>query len=179
VSAGGINREGFAALVPLRDGHQEAMRGTLRSLAQGRGSPYARLAGTHFARLTLVAWPDRRQQELPDVPFCLFFAAEFDRPTGDYLEALCTTLSDQADTIFGGCIGYPGSAAPAAFASWMLEHRVPAGFSIHGNPGATAEEVETSLDLRERIIAFALETRELEPVALRQRWADQNWETLG
>ncbi|MGZ5338139.1 MAG: hypothetical protein ACXWEE_00820 [Thermoleophilaceae bacterium] len=171
MSAGAINREGFAALVPLRAGHREVMRETLRALAPGGDSPFSRLAGTHFARLTLVA--------LPEVPFCLLFAAEFDRPTRDYLEALPTALSEQADTIFGGCIGYPGSFAPAAFADWMLKHRVPAGFSVHANPGATADEVETSLDLRERIIAFALETRDLEPAALRQRWAEQDWETPG
>ena len=59
----------------------------------------------------------------------------------------------------------------------MLEHRVPAGFSVHANPDVTADEVETSLDLRERIMAFALETRDLDPAALRQRWAQQDWGT--
>ena len=171
MSAGQINREGFAALMPLRDGRQEAMRETLRTLATGRDSPFARLGDTHFARLTLVA--------RPDVPSCLFFAAEFDRPTRDYLEALCATLGERADSIFGACIGYPGCVAPAAFASWMLEHRVSAGFSIHGNPDATAEEVERSLALRERIIAFALETRDLGPDALHQTWAAHDWGTPG
>jgi hypothetical protein len=176
VRAAGINREGFAALLPLREGEQERVRETLRCLPAGRGSPFARLPGTHFARLTLVPrLRDRRERELPDVPMCLFFAAEFDMLVGGYLETLCTVIPEQADEMFGCCTGYPGTGAPPAFASWMLDHRVPAGFSVHGNPGAAAGEVTKALELRERIIAFAVETRRLEPTALKERWA-KTWE---
>ena len=63
--------------------------------------------------------------------------------------------------------GYPGGRCAGGVRGLDAEHRVPAGFSVHANPGATADEVETSLDLRERIIAFApFETRDLEPAAL-------------
>jgi hypothetical protein len=177
---GSINREGFAALLPLWDGQEDDVREQLRTIPTGRRSPFASLPSTHFARLTLVPrLRDRDDQELLRVPFCLFFAAEFDMFVGGYLEVLCTSLGAQADEIFGRCVGYPGTGAPAAFVSWMLDHRVPAGFSLHGNPGATADEVHSSLELRERIIAFAVETRGLEPAALRERWARQDWERRG
>jgi hypothetical protein len=173
---GSLNREGFAALLPLWDGEEQRVRETLRSIPHGQASPFARLPSTHFARLTLVPrLRDRDKLELRSVPFCLFFAAEFEMFVGGYLETLCTSLRDQADPLFDRCVGYPGTGAPAAFVDWMLEHRVPAGFSVHGNPGATAAEVERSLGLRERIIAFAVETRGLEPAALRESWAQQDW----
>jgi hypothetical protein len=177
---GSLNREGFAALLPLREGQEHDVREHLRTIPPGRRSPFASLHGTHFARLTLVPrLRDRKGQELRRVPVCLFFAVEFEMFVGGYLELLCTSLGQQADDIFGGCVGYPGTGAPAAFVSWMLDHRVPAGFSLHGNPGATADEVQSSLELRERIIAFALETRGLDPAALRERWARQDWERRG
>jgi hypothetical protein len=171
----GINREGFAALLPLRQGEDEGLRASLRELPAGRSSPFARLDGTHFVRLTVVSpLLDRRERAVSGVPACLFFSAEFDSFAGGYLETLCARMPDEADLMFGRCVGYPGSGAPSAFASWMLQHRVRAGFSVHGNPGATAAEVERSLALRERLISFAVETRGLEPKALLERWAQ--WE---
>jgi hypothetical protein len=172
----GINREGFSALLPLREGEEGGVRQNLRTLPQGEASPFARLPGTHFARLTLVPpLRDRKDRATSGLPFCLFFAAEFEMFAGGYLDTLCTTVPDRADEMFGSCVGYPGTAAPAAFVGWMLDHRVVAGFSAHGYPGATATEVKSCLELRERIIAFALETRDLAPVELRERWARQDW----
>jgi hypothetical protein len=174
----GINREGFAALLPLREGEEDQVRETLRALPAGRSSPFARLRGTHFARLTVVpALFDREDDAVSGVPPCLFFSAEFDSFTGGFLEALCTQVPEEAEAMFSRCVGYPGTGAPSAFASWMLGHRVPAGFSVHGNPGATAAEIESSLELRERVISFALETRGLEPAALRDRWEQWQAET--
>jgi hypothetical protein len=177
---GSVNREGFAALLPLWEGREDDVRARLRTIPPGRRSPFASMPGTHFARLTLVPrLLDRNDNELRQVPFCLFFAAEFDMFVGGYLEMLCTALGEQADEIFGRCVGYPATGAPPAFVSWMLEHRVPAGFSLHGNPGATADEVVSSLELRDRIIAFAVETRNLGPAALRERWARHDWDRRG
>jgi hypothetical protein len=177
---GSVNPEGFAALLPLWEGQEDDVREHLRTIPQGRRSPFASMPRTHFARLTLVPrLRDGKDNELRQVPFCLFFAAEFDMFVRGYLETMCTSLGGQADGIFGRCVGYPGTGAPAAFVSWMLQHRVPAGFSLHGNPGATADEVASSLELRERIIAFAVETRGLEPAALRERWLGEGWERRG
>ena len=180
MSGHGINREGFAALLPLWEGEEDDVREHLRTIPPGRRSPFALVSTTHFARLTLVPrLRDRDDRELRGVPFCLFFAAEFDMFVGGYLEMLCASLGEQADAIFGRCVGYPGIGAPGAFVSWMLDHRLPAGFSLHGNPDATADEVQSSLELRDRIIAFALETRNLEPAALMESWALQNWDGQG
>jgi hypothetical protein len=173
----GINREGFAALLPLRDGEEDDVRNTLRAMSQGAQSPFARVPGTHFARVTLVPrLRGRDDRTLAGVPFCLFFGAEFDAFAGAYLEMICRSIPGAADELFGACVGYPGAGAPGTFARWMLEHRVRAGFSVHGNPGATAADVERSLRLRERLIAFAVEARGLAPEELKARFAEQDWD---
>jgi hypothetical protein len=53
---------------------------------------------------------------------------------------------------------------------------VRAGFSVHGNPGATAADVERSLRLRERLISFAVEARGVDPEELKARFAEQDWD---
>lgn len=173
----GINREGFAALLPVREGAEREVRETVRALASGEASPFARLPGTLFARLILVPrLRDRHERELSGVPFCLYFAAEFDLVAGRWLEALRASLPDELDRMFAPCLGYPGAGAGQGFASWMLEHRVPAGFSLHGYPELATEQVARALELRERIVAFALDSRGLDPAALAERFARENWE---
>lgn len=177
MSAPGINREGFAALLPVRDGEEPGVREALGTLGSGDKSPFARSAGTHFARLTLVPpLRDRHERELSTVPFSLFFAAEFDISPGDWLQALGASLPDDLDRILDRCAGYPGAGRTGAFENWMLEHGVPAGFSLHGYPELRSEQVAQILELRERISAFAVETRGLEPAALARRWAEEDWE---
>jgi hypothetical protein len=176
VTTSGIDSEGFAALLPVREGAEQSVCEAVRGLSPGKESPFARLPGTLFARLILIPrLRDRHERELSEIPFCLFLAAEFDIATVRWLESLCASLPDDLERLFGFCAGYPGAGATEAFMSWMLEHRVPAGFSLHGYPQLSCERIEQSLELRERIIAFALETRGLEPAALSERWAQENW----
>lgn len=180
MTTAGINREGFAALLPVREGQAEEVRRLTRALGPGEQSPFARLPGTLFARLTLVGrLRDHHERELSDVPFSLFFAAEFDMRSGRWLETVCASLPEDLERTLGCCAGYPGAGAPAAFTRWMLEHRVPAGFSVHGYPQLSCEQVARSLALRERIVAFVLDTRGLEPAALAERWAREDWESAG
>jgi hypothetical protein len=172
----GINREGLAALLPVREGSEIGLQDALAELPTGRSSPFARIRSTHFARLLVVDdLPGPDGLPLGDMPTCLFFAAEFDMPVAGYLEALCALLPEQAGAIFGHCIGYPGADVPPAFAEWIRRHRVRAGFSVHGNPQATVREVVAALALRDQIIRFALETRRCAPAALQEAWKAEDW----
>lgn len=170
-------RGGLAVLLPVIPGHEGAVREMVRELPPGEDSPFARLECTHFVRLLLVpAFPPRDEGELGDPPACLLFSAEFDIPVAGYVEALCTLMPREADAIFGHCAGYPGAGVPPTFGAWLSGHRVRAGFSVHGNIEATVDDVLESLRLRDRIIAFAVDTRALDPVALKERWDLEDWE---
>lgn len=174
----GINREGLAALLPVLEGREGELRDALAAMPAGRASPFARIGATHFARLVVLdEFPGRNGGTLADMPACLFFGAEFDTSVAGYLEALCTLLPDEADAIFGICVGYPGANVPPLVRNWMLRHRVRPGFSIYGNPQASVRQVVDSLRLRERIIGFAVETRTLAPAALKDVWNAQDWGT--
>lgn len=172
----GINREGLAALLPVQDRRETALRNALDELEARPLSPFARIGSTHFARLVVVEeFPGPDGGPLADVPACLFFGAEFDITVAGYLEAVCALLPEDADAVFGQCAGYPGANVPPLFAEWMLGHRVRPGFSLQGNADATVREVVAALGLRDQIIEFALETRALEPAALRAAWDARNW----
>jgi hypothetical protein len=172
----GINREGLAALLPVQDGREDAVRDALAGLPGGPLSPFARIGSTHFARLVMVEeFPGPDGEPLADMPACLFFGAEFDIPMAGYVEAICALLPTDADAVFGACAGYPGADVPPLFAEWMLRHRIRPGFSLQGNPDATVRDVVAALGLRERIIEFALATRALAPAALRAAWEAEDW----
>ena len=172
----GINREGLAVLLPVREGKKADLQKLLAGLPTGRKSPFACIGATHFARLLVVDdFPGPSGTPLADVPDCLFFGAEFDIPVAGYLEALCAVLPERALAVFALCAGYPGVDVPPLFADWMERHRVCAGFSLHANPRATVHEVVAALALREQIIEFALVTRTHGPAELRAAWEDQDW----
>jgi len=162
----GINGEGFAALLPVLEDDQAAVPELLRNLPTGPASPFAGLSGTHFARLVLLP-------PFGGLPALLFFAAEFDAFVGGFLETLCTAMPSQIEEIFQRCHRYPGTAAPPEFTRWMLAHRVRPGFTVIGNPGVSADEVERCLLLRQQIIDFALETRHADAAELHRRWQRQ------
>jgi hypothetical protein len=153
-----VNRQGVAALLPVTD--RKRLDAALAALPGGAGSPFAALANAHFTRLLVVKLEDEPGDHL-------LFGAEFDGSTRDFLDDVCRL---EVDAVFGCCEAYPGRAKPAAFRRWILDHHVKAGFSIHGNPRPSVREIRESLELRERIAAFAVETRGLEPEAFAERW---------
>jgi hypothetical protein len=176
VTPAGINPAGLAALLPVLGGQEQTLGARLKALAKGDESPFATLRSTHFARLVLVpGLRDGADRVVPGVPTLLFFSAESDLPVDGYLEALCALMPREVDEIFALCEGYPGATSPPRFQRWLLDHRVPPGFSIQGNPGATAGEVVESLALRDKIIEFAVRTQGLEPEALLEAWRAEDW----
>jgi hypothetical protein len=93
-----------------------------------------------------------------------------------YAYALAVMLPEEADSIWGHCAGYPGSADKNAFRSYLLEHRKKPGLPFASYPEASVAKVRSSLALQERVIEFALDARDLEGPALetafRQRFPE-------
>ena len=163
-----VNHAGLTALLPIAPDEGDALTEVVEGLAGGEDSPFARLECTHFARLAVLT-------PLCDLPACLLFASEFDISAAGYLDLLCARLPEHADAIFEHCSGYPGVSAPRDFRRWMFEHRIKAGFSIHGNPHATVDRIQRSLALREQLIDFAMRTRNEDPATLLRSWRGERW----
>jgi Dyp-type peroxidase family len=167
----GVERAGLAALLSIAPGHEVELKALVAGLPGGEKSPFARLECTHFARLVVLPPLSYPAATKPDnLPACLLFASEFDISLAGYLDLLCARMPEHADSIFGHCSGYPGVSAPRDFRRWMLEHRVKAGFSVHGNAHATVDRIQRSLALREQLIEFAMKTRGADPATLLQSW---------
>ena len=161
---------GLTVLAPIVEGREDALTRHLDGLPVGDGSPLARVPGTHFARWVVI--PDvvyegagQRHDHLKASR--LLFTSNFDGPLAPYLEALRTGLGEEADAIWGHCLGYPGRGDAAAFAGWMRSHQLGSALFFAAYGDQTVGEVHTNLDLRARVIEFALNAQGLPPEELR------------
>ena len=100
----------------------------------------------------------------------LIFTSTFDgQALEPYLEALRTHAEPDAWWQF--CAGYPGSAEPG-FADWVRAHQITSSLFASAHPQARVPHVLESLELRERIVDFAIETRGLDAAALQSRFRE-------
>jgi hypothetical protein len=140
----------FILLAPLRGGEAEAARAAIRAL----DTPFARVPGTHLARVQVLEENH------------LLLAADHDGPLEPWLLAAAREL----DAVLAHCAFWPGADKPAEVVSWAGDRSLPAGFSVVGSPHATVEEVGEALALRERLARFAAETEGLDDAALHTAW---------
>jgi hypothetical protein len=162
-------------LVPIEPARATDLASTLDTLGTGDDSPLARVRGTHFARWVvldqLVYQGPPQKRDSWKAPR-LLFTSNFDGPLDRYLEALRTGLGADGDRIFGCCSGYPGSADARAWSSWLTARSVPSSLFFAAYGSETVDEVRTNLELRARLIAFALEAQGLEPARLQARFKE-------
>ena len=143
----------FILLAPLRGGEVEAARAAIRALDQ----PFARVPGTHLARVQVLE--DGR----------VLLAADHDGPLEPWLLATAREL----DTVLAHCAFWPGADNPPEIVRWARDRSLPAGFSVVGSPHATVEQVGEAVALRERLARFAAETEGLDDAALHAAWKAQ------
>jgi hypothetical protein len=170
-----MTQRGLTVLAPIVEGREDALTRHLDGLPGGDGSPLARVPGTHFARWVVI--PDVIHQGAGQPrdhlqASRLLFSSSFDGPLAPYLEALRTGLGAEADTIWGHCRGYPGHRESSAFARWMRAHRLVSALSFAAHD-KTVGEVHSNLELRTRLIDFALDGRELPPEQLRSGFRER------
>jgi hypothetical protein len=169
------NRVGGAysltVMAPIVAGREQAARDAIESLE----APLARLESLHFARIHVVGdlvyqGPKQRHRDhLRSAQ--LIFTSTFDgRSLDPYLKELRTRA--EPDTWWRYCTGYPGSSDAAAFGGWVRTHQIRSSLFASAHPRATVPGVLESLELRERIIDFAIEARGLDAAALQPRFRE-------
>jgi hypothetical protein len=168
------NRSGqayaFMAITPIRDGHERELREYLEALTQ-ETSPLAALSQTHFGRWVIIRdWVNSRAQPQKDHLGCsyLIFTSSLHGPIDGYLDALCRL--EQAAAIWSHCIGCPQPAAGPALKAYLLHNQIDTGFFVAAYPDASVEQVRASLDLRERLIAFAVGSQGMDPSTLKDEF---------
>jgi hypothetical protein len=148
----------LTVLTSILPGHESALTRHLNALPSGPGSPLARVPGTHFARWVVIGDVVYEGQGARDHLTLgqLLFTSNFDGPLSPYLESLRAGLGAGADAIWQHCSGYPGSDDPSAFAGYLQAHQIKSSLFFAAYGERTVEDVKRSLDVRRKLIGFAL-----------------------
>jgi hypothetical protein len=147
-------------LAPLREGEADAARAAIAALDE----PFARVPGTHLARIQVLRPPPRRFRGR--TRHYLLLAADYDGRVESWLAAAGRELAPA----LAHCAFWPGAEDPAQVVRWARERELHAGFSVVGAPHATVEEVGAALALRARVTALAARTPVLDDAALHGAW---------
>jgi hypothetical protein len=151
----------IVVLAPLRGGEADAARAAIAALDE----PFARVPGTHLARVQVLRPPPRRFRGR--TRHYLLLAADHDGPPEPWLAAAGREL----EPVLAHCAFWPGAGDPAQVVRWARARELQVGFSVVGSPNATVEEVGEALELRERLLRFAAQTAGLDDAAVHAAWA--------
>jgi hypothetical protein len=146
----------LSALTPVLPGQEGQLEAELARLPPGAESPLARVPGTHFGRWLVVPYLQDRRGRPADETSYLLFSSWFDGPVDAYLDTVRESMQSEADAIWGHCVGYPGSDDPGAFAAYLFAHRIKPSYPFAAYREASVEHVRHCLELRQRLIDFAV-----------------------
>jgi hypothetical protein len=162
----------LTVLTPVVPGEEHALEDSLARLSRDGDSPFSRVAETHFARWVVLAGAPWR---VPGVPRrsrplrmrYLLFTSTANRPAEEHVEDLRTGLGDDADAVWGHCVGYPGHERAADFHRYLLHNRLPAHrwFAAYD---ATVREVRDALVLRRRHAELAMRMQRADDLVLQK-----------
>jgi len=163
---------GLTVYTAITPGHENEVRTTIEALSKDDG-PFSRLPMVHFARLQI--FDHLVYQGAPQKPeqlrsHYLVFTSSFDGSRDPFLDAICDLMPAEADSWWSHCVGYPGTADRAAFRRWMHHNQIPTHLITSPYPTASVQDVLESLELRERLVAFAVDAQGLDAKELQERF---------
>ena len=164
----------FMALTAIAPGRSESLRGHLESLPSAAESPFAKLDQTHFARFVIIPQlvdlgpPPATRDTLKNE--YLLFSADFDGSLERFLDGVCIAMAAEADTIWGHCVGYPGTSDRAAFERYMRHNQIDTTFPFAAYPHATVADVREALELRGRLTDFAIRAQSMDSASLHEAY---------
>jgi hypothetical protein len=167
---------GLTAFMPILPGEAAAVRRHLEELPVGPDSPLGRLRRLHCSRLHVLE--DLVYQGEPQEPETLrsaylIFTASFDGELDALLDDICDTLPDEADAIFGRCIGYAGTADRAEFRRYVKHNQIHNHYYLTPYPEATVRDVRQGLDARRQVADFAASAQGMDDAALQQAFMEK------
>lgn len=170
----------FMAMTPILPGEEDRLDGVLSHWGSGADSPLSRMGSTHFARFVMLH--DLVYQGPPQVrdslqSAYLIFVANFDGDLEPYLDSMLDLMADEAEQVWGLCVGCPAASDREAFLAYLLHNQVDTTFFVSAYPDATVQDVQTSLDVRRRVAAFAIAAQRQDPEELMAAWRAEFSET--
>ena len=155
----------LTVLTPILPGREQALRSHLEQLPTGWESPIIKRGKTHFTRLVVIPqliWegPPQKRDHLHSQ--YLLWECNFDGANLDaYLEDLAMAPDDM-DAIWGHCVGYPGARNRDRFIEYMRHNQIETAFYFAPYGDIPVPEVLDALELRAKILNFALSSRDLD-----------------
>jgi len=137
--------------------HAAGIRAALARVPQGGASPFAAMPTLHFARLVVL--DDVRIQGIPAREDhlrskYLLFTADCDGTARALAMDLARRAGPFIDSVWQHCVGFPGTADPAAFAGYLARCTIPTTFPFGAYVDHSLQDVLRALDAQRRLIAF-------------------------
>jgi hypothetical protein len=178
---------GFTGLFPIASNRSDDLRAFLRTLDDThrypRGSPFSHVPIIHMARLFIV---DRLAYQGTPAKFdklksdYLVFMCEFDGESVDPLvQALVSNIPDEAVTIWGHCLGFPGIHRRDQLSEYFEQCQLETTLFLADQPEASVNEILMALLCRRRLSEFVKQIQSIpRPPDVLQRDFRQMWESL-
>ncbi|MBA3746214.1 MAG: hypothetical protein H0W96_01815 [Solirubrobacterales bacterium] len=151
---------GFLSLTAIMPGETDALREYLQGFRDRGERPLEKVPGTHMARFVIVekfnckaSYKQRQTETLACAT--LAFSSNLDGPIDAYLDRLCTSFAPEAQEIWGRCVGSPATCEGEELKEYLKRNQIDCGFFYAAYGEATVEKVKTSLEQRDRLVAFA------------------------
>jgi hypothetical protein len=165
----------LTSILAVKPGREQILATGLRALSAADPSPWTRLPATHYVRLAPF---DHLGADVPGEMVeplgrtYLLASFIFDGDPDRYLVALARVCRQEVADIFGSCEGWSGSSDLAAFAAWV---RGGERHALHrfGALTASAARIRRVVDLRRRLIDFAVSTQDVSASDLHQAYLKQ------
>jgi hypothetical protein len=155
--------------------HDLALRKHLATLENDNRSPFARVPGTHFARLVVmddvvfVGSPSR--EEHLRSPY-LVFTSDFDGDLDAYLGSMARDVPNEVDTIWKHCAGYPGSEDAGKFSAYMKRCQVKTTFYFADVNDKTLGQTLKALQVKSELADFIVRNQGQPAAQLQQAFCD-------
>ncbi len=179
----------FTSLTPVQEGHEHNLAVQLRGLPTGRGSPLSRLDDVHLGRW--LVFDDLKKMGLPGEPahtthlrsaYLLFTAIvtapddhSADALPGSLIREIAARIPDDADAVWGHCVGYPGTSPVEPFVAYLARSQLDTLLFHVGYPNVTVEHVHQAIAARDGLVGFIRKHQdEKDPAKLQQAYLEES-----
>ena len=157
---------GLTVLSPIIDDpervppHDTDLRRVLDEIPEGPAqSPFTRVAGTHFARLTViddVVFEGEPAAEDNLKSKYLLFTSNFDGELEPYLDSMLESIPEVITGVWQHCYGFPGVANRRAFHRYIRQCQLRTSFLFSDVPDASLGAVLRALRYQKSFEQFVV-----------------------
>lgn len=171
---------GLTILSPIIDdpkadvSHDLALRIYLNGLKRDQDGPFAKVTGTHIARLAVmndvvfVGHPSKEEHLQSQY---LVFECNFDGDLDRYLDRMATQIPEHVEAIWSHCINFPGVKDKVAFRAYMKKCQVETTFYFADVNDKTVEQTLRALQTQTSVASFIETNQGKSPAEIQQAFS--------